>query len=164
MNRWLIALVIVAAFGIGRFADPEAREARSQASDQQQPPPRPSADPYANNAQPGTTAFPLAAPAGRDSNARTTAPAGAVNTGPFDPATWKYGGAFNPPPNSKIWNPVKLKMMAGQKVTGGTVFSATDPAPYRAMANPGYGFLWTRVQHNKRAREAAARARGTWPY
>src|ERR1700746_2679520 len=66
MNRWLIALVIVAAFGIGRFAAPEAPEARealSQASAQQQPPPRPSADPYANNAQPGTTAFPLAAPA-----------------------------------------------------------------------------------------------------
>ena len=30
------------------------------------------ADPYANNATPGTTQFPLAAPAGRDSNAKAT--------------------------------------------------------------------------------------------
>src|SRR5206468_11749662 len=29
----------------------------------------PNADPYANNAAPGTTQFPLAAPAGKDSNA-----------------------------------------------------------------------------------------------
>ncbi len=28
-----------------------------------------------------------------------------------DPATWKYGPAFDPPANAKIWNPVKLKMM-----------------------------------------------------
>ena len=29
---------------------------------------------------------------------------------------------------AKIWNPVKLKMMQGGKVTGGTLFSGTDPA------------------------------------
>src|SRR5215510_5720401 len=97
--------------------------------------PAPNADPYANNATPGTTQFPLAAPAGKDSNARTVAPAGAVNTGAFDIASWKYGTAFDPPPNSKVWNPVKLKLKAGQKVTGGTLFSATDPATYCAMAN-----------------------------
>ena len=36
-------------------------------------------------------AFPLAAPAGVDSRSITTAPPKAVNTGPFDPATWKFG-------------------------------------------------------------------------
>src|SRR6185503_5972834 len=72
---------------------------------------RPTADPYANNPDAGQQQFPLAAPAGKDSGARTTAPAGAVNSGPFDPASWKYGPAFNPPPGTKIWNPVKLKMI-----------------------------------------------------
>src|SRR5436309_12059207 len=85
-----------------------------------------------------TTQFPLAAAAGKDSNARMTAPAGAANQGPFDPATWKYGGAFNPPEGSKNWNPVKLKMIQRGKATGGTAFSATDPATYCALANSGY--------------------------
>ena len=71
------------------------------------------ADPYANNAVPGTQTFPLAAPAGKDSNARMVAPMGAINQGPFDPAAWKYGPAFDPPPGAKVWNPVKLKMMQG---------------------------------------------------
>ena len=57
----------------------------------------PRADPYANNAAPGTLTFPLAAPAGKDSNSLGVAPPGAVNQGPFDPATWKYGPAFNAP-------------------------------------------------------------------
>jgi len=133
---------------------------------QQQTPPNPpsTADPYANNATPGTLTFPLAAPAGKDSGARTTAPAGAVNQGPFDPASWKYGGAFNPPAGSKIWNPVKLKMMRGEKVTGGTLFSATDPATYCAMANAGYDFIWTEMQHNDRDWEAVARMWRTCPY
>ena len=46
---------------------------------------------YANNPNPGQTQFPLAAPAGKDSGARTTPPAGAVNQGPFEPAAWKFG-------------------------------------------------------------------------
>src|SRR5437867_9545688 len=139
MRHLLYSVVICVALGIGTFM------AQTQAP-QTQPPPSPtSADPYANNAAPGTTAFPLAAPAGKDSNARTVAPPGAVNPGPFDPATWKYGGAFNPPADAKIWNPVKLKMMQGGKVTGGTVFSATDPATYCAMANAGYDFMWTEM-------------------
>jgi 2-keto-3-deoxy-L-rhamnonate aldolase RhmA len=126
-------------------------------------PPRPSADPYANNAQPGQTEFPLAAPAGKDSGARNSAPAGAVNTGPFDPATWKYGPAFNPPPGAKIWNPVKLKMMQGAKVTGGTLFGATDPSTYCAMANAGYDFVWTEMQHHARDWDQASRMWGTCP-
>ncbi len=129
---------------------------------QQQPPP--SADPYANNAAPGTTSFPLAAPAGKDSNARMVAPSGAVNQGAFDPATWKYGTAFNPPPGAKIWNPVKVKMMQGRKVTGGTLFSATDPSTYCAMANAGYDFIWTEMQHGQRDWDEAARLWRTCPH
>ena len=39
-------------------------------------------------------------------------------------------------------------MMQGGKVTGGTLFSATDPATYCAMANAGYDFIWTEMQHD----------------
>ena len=73
--------------------------------------PAPNADPYANNPNAGATQFPLAAAAGKDSGAKTTAPAGAVNQGAFDPATWKYGAAFAPPAGAKVWNPAKLKLM-----------------------------------------------------
>src|SRR5215471_6655725 len=77
---------------------------------------RPStADPYANNADPGKTQFPLAAPAGQDSHAITIAPPGAVNQGTLDPAKWKYGPTYDPPADAKIWNPVMIKMMKGEK-------------------------------------------------
>jgi 2-keto-3-deoxy-L-rhamnonate aldolase RhmA len=92
--------------------------------------------------------FPLAAKAGQDSNAKNAAPAGAVNQGPFDKEKWKYGTAWNAPAGSKIWNPVKLKLMAGQKVTGGTLFSSSDPSTYCAFANAGYDFVWTEMQHD----------------
>ncbi|MCU1382706.1 MAG: hypothetical protein JWL71_1403, partial [Acidobacteria bacterium] len=140
MRNILAAAAVCACVGIVVFAGQTAAPQT----------PAPSADPYANNAAPGATQFPLAAPAGKDSGARTTAPAGALNQGPFNPATWQYGTAFNPPAGAKIWNPVKLKLMAGGKVTGGTVFSATDPATYCAMANAGYDFIWTEMQHNDR--------------
>ena len=64
-----------------------------------------------------------------DSRALTTAPANATNTGPIDPATWKFGTAFNPPTGAKIWNPVKLKMLQGGKVTGGTLFNENGNSP-----------------------------------
>ena len=80
--------------------------------------PTPSADPYANNPDAGKSKFPLATPAGVNGNARTVAPAGALNQGPFDPGVWKYGAAFNPPADAKLWNPVKLKMMQGGKGDG----------------------------------------------
>ncbi len=141
MNRLLVSAAVSAAIGIVTF----------QVLAQNSPaPPKPNADPYANNPDAGKLQFPLAAPAGKDSGAIRTAPAGAKNTGPFDAAAWKYGTNFDPPPNSKIWNPVKLKMMQGGKVTGGTLFSATDPETYCAMANAGYDFIWTEMQHNSR--------------
>ncbi len=138
--------------------------AAAQNRPEQTPPGSPTtADPYANNAAPGTTQFPLAAPAGKDSNARGTAPPGAVNQGPFDASAWKYGHAFDAPAGAKIWNPVKLKMTQGGKVTGGTVFSATDPATYCAMANAGYDFIWTEMQHDQHDWQAVSRMWRTCP-
>jgi 2-keto-3-deoxy-L-rhamnonate aldolase RhmA len=119
--------------------------------------PLPNADPYANNPDAGKMQFPLAAPAGKNSGAITTAPPGAVNQGPLDPAKWKYGPAYDTPPNSEIWNPVMIKMMKGEKVTGGTVFSTDTPATYCAMANAGYDFIWTEMQHDARDWEAVGR-------
>ena len=59
---------------------------------------------------------------------------------------------------------MKLKLQRGEKVTGGTLFSATDPATYCAMANAGYDFIWTEMQHNDRDWEAVARMWRTCPY
>jgi 2-keto-3-deoxy-L-rhamnonate aldolase RhmA len=123
-----------------------------------------SADPYANNAAAGALQFPLAAKPGVDSGALRTAPAGAVNTGPFDPRTWKFGPAYDLPGGPQIWNPVKLKMMQGGKVTGGTLFAATDPSTYCAMANAGYDFIWTEMQHDSRDWGPAARMWRTCPH
>ena len=157
MKNLILAVAACAVLGLVTFA----------AQQPQQPPrpaqPAPSADPYANNPNPGATQFPLAAPAGKDSGARTTAPAGAVNQGAFNADTWKYGTAFNPPAGAKVWNPAKLKLMQGGKLTGGTLFSATDPATYCAMANAGYDFIWTEMQHDQHDWQAVARMWRTCP-
>jgi 2-keto-3-deoxy-L-rhamnonate aldolase RhmA len=108
-------------------------------------------------------AFPLAAPAGRDSNAKAVAPPGAVNQGPFDMSAWKYGPAFNAPPGSKVWNPAKIKLMQGGKLVGGTISGVTDPATYCAMANAGYDFTWTEMQHSPSVWDAVGRAWRTCP-
>jgi 2-keto-3-deoxy-L-rhamnonate aldolase RhmA len=175
MRKPLLLSVITVALAVVVFAaqaqNPPAQNApaqnppQGQGQAQGQPPARgrAGADPYVNNAAPGTLTFPLAAPAGKDSNARTVAPMGAINQGPFNPATWKYGTAFDAPPGSKVWNPVKLKLMQGGKVTGGTLFSATDPATYCAMANAGYDFIWTEMQHDQRDWGNAARMWRTCP-
>ena len=47
----------------------------------------------------------------------------------------------------RLWNPVKIKLMQGGKVVGGTVAGVTDPQAYCAMANAGYDFTWTEMQH-----------------
>ena len=131
----------------------------------QNPPAQPStADPYANNTDAGKTQFPLAAPAGKDSGAILVAPPGAVNQGALDPAKWKYGPAFDPPANAKIWNPVMIKMMKGEKVTGGTVFSSDSPETYCTMANAGYDFIWTEMQHDSRDWEQVGRMWAACPH
>src|SRR5579883_2691501 len=127
----------------------------AQAQGQRQQPS--TADPYANNPDAGKLKFPLAAPAGKDSGAITTPPSGAVNPGMLDPAKWKYGRAFDAPADAKIWNPVMIKMMKGEKVTGATVFSSDSPETYCAMANAGYDFIWTEMQHSPRDWENVGR-------
>ena len=131
MNRLLLNVALFAAFVVVTIHAPGQNPPPAQA-------PKANADPYANNADAGKLRFPLAAPAGRDSGAIKTALPGAANVGTFDMDTWKYGSNYKAPEASKIWNPVRLKMMQGGKVTGGTVFSATDPETYCAMANAGY--------------------------
>ncbi len=156
MKRLLFITIVCAILGFAAFAVEPQRGQRGQRGA--------SADPYADNAAPGTTTFPLAAPAGKDSNARMVAPPEAVNQGPFDANTWKYGNGFAAPNGSKIWNPVKLKMMQGGKVTGGTVFSSTDPETYCAMAEAGYDFIWTEMQHNSRDWDSVARMWAACPH
>ncbi len=148
MNRRFPVLAFMAALG------PVVLHAQAQPQGQA---PRPNADPYFSNQDAGKTQFPLAAPAGKDSGAITKAPAGAVNQGMLDLAKWKYGPDFDAPPNSKIWNPVMIKMMKGEKVTGGTVFSTDSPETYCAMANAGYDFIWTEMQHDSRDWGAVAK-------
>lgn len=147
MKRLMFSAAFIAAVGLGTVA------AVSQ-----------NADPYANNAAAGTMKFPLAAPAGMDTKSIDRAPPKAVNQGKFDDKKWQYGTAFNSPPGAKIWNPVKLKMMQGGKVTGGTVFAATDPSTYCAMANAGYDFIWTEHQHSPRDWEQTARMWAQCPH
>jgi len=118
---------------------------------------------YAATADAQQGQFPLAAPAGVDSKARQMAPSGAVNQGPFDMNTWKYGNAFTPPPGAKMWNPAKIKLMSGGKLLGGTVSSGIDPSTYCAMANAGYDFIWTEMQHANTTWDQAAKAWRTCP-
>jgi len=150
MNRLLLNVALFAAFVVVTIHAPGQNPPPAQA-------PKANADPYANNADAGKLKFPLAAPAGRDSGAIKTALPGAANVGTFNMDTWKYGSNYKAPEASKIWNPVRLKMMQGGKVTGGTVFSATDPETYCAMANAGYDFIWTEMQHNTRDWSQVAR-------
>jgi len=152
MNHRFV-LVLFAAIGLGVFLG-LAQQPGNQTKGGQQPS---TADPYLNNADAGKTQFPLAAPAGTDSGAITKAPQGAVNHGIIDEKTWKYGHTYDAPPNSKIWNPVKIKMMRGEKITGGTVFASSDPSTYCAMANAGYDFIWTEMQHDSRDWENVAK-------
>jgi 2-keto-3-deoxy-L-rhamnonate aldolase RhmA len=161
MKPLLVPIALCAAVGIAALVAQAPTQPAPQTAQPQQPT---TADPYANNPAAGASKFPLAAPAGTDSNARTTAPPGAVNQGVFDPATWKYGPAFAPPAGTPIWNPVKLKMLQGAKTTGGTLFSATDPSIYCAMANAGYDFIWTEMQHDQRDWNQAARMWRTCPH
>jgi hypothetical protein len=109
MNRQLTLMVLSAAVGFGALHVQGQQPGNSSQGAQATP----AADPHT-----GATKFPLAAPAGKDSGAVTKAPASAVNQGTIDEKTWKYGHAFDPSPNGKIWNPVKLKMKRGENVTG----------------------------------------------
>jgi 2-keto-3-deoxy-L-rhamnonate aldolase RhmA len=149
MKRFLFSAALIAAVGAGALYLGSGK-AFSQANED---------DVAARQAK-----YPLAAKAGEDSHAIDKAPAGALNQGKFDDKTWKFGTAFDAPAGSKIWNPVKLKMMKGEKVTGGTFFSATDPETYCAFANAGYDFIWTEHQHNARDWKTTERMWAACPY
>jgi 2-keto-3-deoxy-L-rhamnonate aldolase RhmA len=146
MKRFLFSAALVAAVGFGSVA------AYSQANE--------------DNVATAQSKYPLAAPAGVDSHAEEKAPPGAVNQGPYDMTKWKYGHAWDAPPGTKtkLWNPVKIKMLQGGKVTGGTVFSATDPSTYCAMANAGYDFIWTEMQHDARSWQDVQNMFAACPY
>jgi 2-keto-3-deoxy-L-rhamnonate aldolase RhmA len=91
---------------------------------------------------------PFAAKAGVDSHADTVPLPGAVNTGPFNYKTWKYGPNTSCSGPCPIWNPVKLKMMRGEIVTSVTVPSDSSPQVYCEAANSGVDFIWTEAQHS----------------
>ena len=146
MNYRAVLAVLSLAIGFGLVLAQGQQPGNSKQGGQTSP----TADPYANNPDAGKVQFPLAAPTGKDSGAITKAPAGAVNQGVIDEKSWKYGHAYDSAANGKIWNPVKLKLMRGEKITGGTVFSTDSPETYCAMANAGYDFIWTEMQHNSR--------------
>jgi 2-keto-3-deoxy-L-rhamnonate aldolase RhmA len=161
MKRFAIALSLAAVASLLTFQATGQNQAKGKGKDKA---PAPTADPYANNPDAGKQRFPLAAPAGKDSDAINTPLKGAVNLGKIDPATWQYGPQSRPPANAKLWNPVKVKLMAGEKVTGGTMFSSTDPDTYCAFANAGYDFIWMEMQHNQRDWNQVARMWRACPY
>jgi 2-keto-3-deoxy-L-rhamnonate aldolase RhmA len=145
-----LAVALTATFG-GMI--PEARGQANQTTED-----------TGRNSNSGPEQFPLAAPAGKDSHAIDQAPPGAINQGPLNQTTWKYGHAFDAQSSAKIWNPVMIKMMKGEKVTGGTVFSSDSPETYCAMANAGYDFIWTEMQHDSRDWEAVGRMWAACPH
>ena len=122
------------------------------------------ADPYANNPNPGATVFPLAAPSGVNSGAVRSPLEGATNTGRFSADSWTYGDAYDAPAGLRIWNPVMAKLRGGGKVTGGTIFSANDPSTYCAMANAGYDFTWMEMQHSQHNWDEVSRMWRTCPH
>jgi 2-keto-3-deoxy-L-rhamnonate aldolase RhmA len=95
-------------------------------------------------------AFPLAAPAGKDSGARAHALAGAVNTGPFNIKTWKFGHATDPVAGAQLWNPAKIKMVSGGRLYSDTLDPQRQtPDQYCAAANKDTNdFIWTEMQHS----------------
>jgi len=49
--------------------------------------------------------------------------------------------------NAKLYNTAKQKLMEGQPIVGGTVYTS-DPNIYCAMAEAGFDFLWIEMQHS----------------
>ena len=155
MKRMLFAVALCAALGMVTFYAQAPAAGQKPAS----------ADPYANNPEAGKRNSRSPLRPARTAARRTKPLPGSVNTGAIDPSTWKYGPTESArQQGAKLWNPVKLKLQQGGKVTGGTVFSATDPLTYCAMANAGYDFIWTEMQHNDRDWNQAARMWRTCPH
>ena len=82
---------------------------------------------------------------------------------PFKAEGWAYGSRNSATGPVEVWNPAKRKLMAGEDLTGGTI-RATDPRTYCAMAQAGYGFTWTEMQHEGTDWEQVARMWRTCPH
>ncbi len=54
--------------------------------------------------------------------------------------------------------------MQGGKLVGGTVSSGIDPSTYCAMANAGYDFIWTEMQHANSTWDEVGKAWRTCPH
>jgi 2-keto-3-deoxy-L-rhamnonate aldolase RhmA len=117
-----------------------------------------------DDAQATARSFPLAPKAGVDSHADTVAPPGAVNQGPFNMDKWKYGHAWDAPPGTPIWNPVKEKMLHGGKITSVTIAGDASPAVYCAAANSGVDFIWTEMQHSAGTWDSVQKMWSSCPY
>ncbi len=59
------------------------------------------------------------------------------------------------PAEPKSINTVKAKLMAGEKVIGGTL-TTTDPIIARTMASAGFDYLWIEMQHSPYSFETVA--------
>ena len=60
------------------------------------------------------------------------------------------------PAQQVLFNTVKTKLAAGERVVGGTV-STPDPDIYCAMANSGFDFMWIEMQHSPMSYQEVAR-------
>ena len=49
--------------------------------------------------------------------------------------------------NVRMYNTVKQKLMRGEQVVGGTIYT-DDPNIYSAMAESGFDLLWIEMQHS----------------
>jgi len=59
-------------------------------------------------------------------------------------------------PKVRMYNTVKQKLMRGEQVVGGTIYT-DDPDVYRAMAESGFDFLWIEMQHSPLMYDEVAR-------
>jgi len=89
---------------------------------------------------------------GADSGAWTKPFPNAVNKGPFNMKTWKYGPAADMPAGStapKLWNPAMIKFRNGGQLFSDTINSHDTPEAYCAAANKETNdFIWTELQHS----------------
>ena len=75
---------------------------------------------------------------------------GQVNTGIPNPNTWIRGPLYDPPANHPIWNPAKVKRLAGQQVVLGTQLTYSLTGYCTVASRTGTGgsdATWTEMQH-----------------
>lgn len=75
---------------------------------------------------------------------------GQTNVGIPNPATWVPGHLYDPPANHPIWNPAKVKRLAGQDVVLGTQLTYSLTGYCTVAGRTGNGAsdaTWTEMQH-----------------